>query len=138
LAVRASQGSVSFTGLLLLVAIVVGVYCVVIFAPAVTDNMDVQEAMDVAVNNSEKTDDWIQRMVLDKLRYVGTHMEDDGFGNQKEVQGLGFAPEDVIVERDNVANTINVHIDYTREVELKPFHKMVKLNFHPSKSGQQK
>ena len=133
-----NQGSVNFVGLFMIAAVVAGIYFVVMLAPAYTDNMDVEEAVTAAYNSNRRGDDVMRNIVLDKLRFVGTHKEDDGFGNLKEVQGLGFTEDDIQIDHDDPHNLITVRIDYTRDVELKPFHKILTLHFHPSKSGPPK
>lgn len=133
-----NQGSVNFLGLAMIIGIAAGIYFVVMLAPAYTDNMDVQEALAAAYNSSNRGDQVMRNVVREKLRYVGTHKEDDGYGNEKEVQGMGFSDDDVVIDRDDVNNTVTVRIDYVREVELKPFHKILTLHFHPIKSGPSK
>lgn len=129
------SGKVNVVGLLMLAAIVAGIYLVVMLAPAVTDNMDVQGAVDIAYNQSARDDDALRSIIYDKLRYVGDHKEDDGFGNLKVVQGLGLTDDDVVIDRDEVHDTVHITVNYAREIELKPFKRILTLHFHPSKSG---
>lgn len=129
------SGKVNVVGLLMVAAIVTGIYFVVMLAGVYTDNMDVQGAVDIAFNNAARGDDYMRSVIQDKLRYVGNHKEDDGFGNLKVVQGLDFSDDDIAIERDDVHETISIRIDYAREVELKPFKRILTVHFHPHKAG---
>jgi hypothetical protein len=97
--------------------------------------MDVSGAIASAYNQSARDDDVLRNIIQDKLRYVGEHEEDDGFGNVKIAQGLGLTDDDILIDRDTVNDTIRIEVDYTRKVELKPFKRILLLHFHPNKSG---
>jgi hypothetical protein len=129
------SGSVNVVGLLMLAAIVSGIYFGVMLSGAVLDNMDVQGAVDIASNQSARDDDVLRNIIKDKLRYVGTHQEDDGFGNLKVEKGLGLTDDDILIDRDEVKGTVSIKVVYTREVELKPFKKIMTLHFHPGKTA---
>lgn len=129
------SGKVNVIGLLMIVGIVAGLYFGVMLAAPVTDNMDVQGAVDIAYANSFKDDDVLRSIIYDKLRYVGEHREDDGFGNLTVVKGLGLTDDDIEIDRDEVNNTISITVNYAREIELKPFKRIMTMHFHPHKSG---
>jgi hypothetical protein len=129
------SGKVNVVGLLMLAGIVGAIYFGIMLAPAYTDNMDVSGAIASAYNQSARDDDVLRNIIQDKLRYVGEHEEDDGFGNVKIAQGLGLTDDDILIDRDTVNDTIRIEVDYTRKVELKPFKRILLLHFHPNKSG---
>lgn len=129
------SGKVNVLGLLMLAAIVAGIYFAFMLAPAYTDNMDVQGAIDAAYNQSVRDDDVLRNIIRDKLRYVGEHEEDDGFGNLKVVQGLGLTDDDITIDRDGVNEAVTIQVNYSRKIDLKPFKRTMILHFHPRKSG---
>lgn len=129
------SGKVNVLGLLMLAGIIAGIYFTIMLAPAVTDNMDVQGAVDAAYNQSARDDDVLRNIIQDKLRYVGDHEEDDGFGNMKVVKGLGLTDDDIIIDRDGVNDAVTIQVNYSRKIDLKPFNRFLILHFHPMKSG---
>ena len=133
--VRNNSGKANPIGILFLVAIATVIYLGVIFLPAWSDNIDVQDAINIAVAQSNRDDDYLRRLIQDKLRYIGTHKEDDGYGNLTVEQGLGFTVDDIQIDRNDVNNTIQIAISYTRELQLKPTQKIWTVHFHPSQTG---
>ncbi len=131
-------GKVNLIGLVLIAAVVAGLYWVFIFAPLYVDNFAVKEAVDAMYHQSGRWPD--ERLVSELVSRlnapnVGTHKEDDGFGNVREVGGLGIKEEQVIVFRDTARNTISVQVDYWREVQLKPTSKIRTVRFVVKKEG---
>lgn len=113
-----------------------GIYAAVVYVPIVSDNFDVKEAMSIAFNNLRTHDDEaIRTLIQQKLTYIGTHKETDGFGNVQEVTGLGLTDEDIQIERDEVRGTVKLVIDYRRELRLKPTEKVTSVHFHNVKEG---
>src|SRR5207248_533723 len=118
-----SNGSVNPIGLMALIAIAVGIYAVVMAAPAFMDNLDVKEAVAATFNQAARQNDDALRLILrSKVQRIGEHEEDEGYGNFRIVPGLGVKDEDIEIQRDEQANTLMIQLNYTRRIELKPFH----------------
>jgi len=134
---RPPYGKTSLSGLLLLAAIVGGLYTVVIFGPVYADDLNVREVIEQAHNliNNRATDAQVRGIIKQKLRMVGEHEEQDEMGNVRTVMGLNLADEQIIIDRNEPAGTFFVEIDYEREVRLKPTQRVVKLHFNRRKDG---
>lgn len=134
-----TSGRINLFSLALVGAIFTGMYIVVVFAPAYADDVDVREAVTAAYNSSgRQPDDELRRMIQDRLNQapgVGTHKEDDGFGNIVERPGLGLTDEQVIIERDEVRGMISIRVEYARDVLLRPTKRIYKLAFSVRKEG---
>lgn len=133
-----ANGKVSLASLVLMAAVAGGIYSVIFIVPVYLDNLDVKEAVDAAFNMSGKAnDDRLRIEIKEKVnkKTVGSHKEDDGYGNIKEVGGLGITDEQIVIERDMVHNTVRIVVDYEREVELKPTKKIRVISFHVEKEG---
>jgi hypothetical protein len=129
-------GKINLFGLILLAAIVGGLYAVVMLGPIYADNIDVQEAVNQAYNlYGRNPDERVRDSIRDKLRNVGTHVETDEFGYEKILPGLALTDEQIVFDRNDPANTVRIEVNYERVVELKPFKKIIVLDFHPSKEG---
>lgn len=132
------SGRINLVSLALIAAVGAGFYWVFIFSPVYLDNLDVREAIDVAYNLSPRTSDEIlRRTILERLNQptLGSHQEDDGFGNLSVVGGLGIKPEQVIIERDEVRKRILIRVEYEREIQLKPTERVRTIQFDPEKEG---
>lgn len=130
------HGKVSITTLILLAAFAAGIYALIVLSPIVGDNFSVQEVVAIAYNQSNKYDDEaLRNLIREKLRRVGTHKKDDGFGNISEEMGLLLTDEQIVIDRNVPAGTIRIQVDYEREVELKLIRRVVYLQFHPAKEG---
>ncbi|MGA9526445.1 MAG: hypothetical protein WBV82_33660 [Myxococcaceae bacterium] len=128
-------GKIELGSLVLIAAIVGFVYSAWVFSTPVLDNLDVKEAIDMALNQSRRSDHDLQRLILNRLSRVGTHQAVDDFGNEVEEQGLGLTEENVYVERDEVAGTLLIRVSYDRVVQLKPSQHTYTLSFSPEKEG---
>jgi hypothetical protein len=129
-------GKVSLGGLVLALAVVGGLWAAVLFLPVYADNMDVQKAVREAWLASRKqSDEWLIGSLNAKLRHVGTHVEDDGFGNEVVKPGLVLTRDQVWVDRNSVTGEVTVQVTYQRDVRLKPLSKVVTLTFQPSMEG---
>ncbi len=120
----------------MLIAAFVGfVYAVWMLSPPVLDNLDVKEAIDVALNQARRSDDDLKRLILNRLGRVGTHQAEDDFGNLVEKEGLGLTEDNVYIERDEVADTLLIRVTYDRVVQLRPSQYTYTLSFSPEKEG---
>lgn len=129
-------GRINLVGLILMAAIVGGIYAVVMIGPIYADNIDVQEAVNQAFNQIPRnTDEYVRVTLREKLRMVGKHKETDEFGYEKEVPGLGLTDDQIIIDRNDPASTVRIEVNYEREVDLKPFNKTIRLQFNPHKEG---
>ena len=129
-------GRINLVGLILLAVVVGGIYAVVMIGPVYADNIDVQEAVNQAFNQIPRnTDETVRVNLREKLRMVGKHTETDEFNQEKEVPGLGLTDDQIIIERNDPASTVRIEVNYEREVDLKPFNRTIRLDFHPHKEG---
>jgi hypothetical protein len=131
-----ASGKISLPNLILLAAVASAIYFGVLLFPVMLDNFEVQDTINKAVNRSHQVDDRALRgLVASGLARVGTHYAPNPFGELVEVQGLGVKPEEVIVERNTVTQTIRVAVPYQRQIRLKPTQKFITLRFHPEREG---
>lgn len=129
------SGKVNFFGLLMVLALIVGVYVVAMVAPVYLDNMDVQKAIQAAINQpGGKNDDGaMRRFIKYETRTIGSHVETDGSGEPVEQAGLGLTDDQISIER--TASEATIQIDYERAVNLKLLGRTVRMQFHPRKTG---
>src|SRR5947209_8298304 len=117
-----AAGKVNLVALVLLAGAAGAIYWLIFFIPVYLDNIDVKNAVEAAYNRAASLDDvTIRGQIKAEASRFGTHIEDDGFGNMVEKQGLGLTDEQIVIERDEVLKTVLVRVDYAREVKLKPF-----------------
>ncbi|MFZ5469645.1 MAG: hypothetical protein ACOZIN_09425 [Myxococcota bacterium] len=131
-------GKVNLVSLLLIAGVVGGIYALVVFSPVYLDNLDVKEAIAAAYNQAGRMDDRaLVGLIKSRVNAaaVGEHVEDDGYGNQRVVGGLGIKDEQITVQRDEVRRTILIRVDYQREVVLKPTDRIRQVRFSPMKEG---
>jgi hypothetical protein len=119
----------------LLGALVGGIYAVWAFSKPVLDNLDVKEAIAVALNQSGRDDQALKSVIIDRLQRVGSHWAEDEYGNVVQREGLGLTPDDITVERNEVAGTLFIRVDYERVVPLPPSKSTYTLRFSPQKEG---
>ncbi len=133
------SGKVNPVSLVLILAVVGGIWAVVDLAPAYLDHLDVDEAVTSAVNTAGKgrwSDEQLTKQILGKLDRVGRHWEEDASsGEPAELLGLGLTEENVVIERDTVANRISIAVEYDRMMQLKPLSRLVKLHFSAKRDG---
>ncbi len=129
-------GRINLIGLILTLAVVAFVYSCIFFAKPILDNLDVKEQMSAAYNQGTLLDDQaIKRFIEKQTESVGEHDADDGFGNIRSAPGLGLTDDDITVDRDTVAKTIVIRVDYARKVLLRPTTRAVQFHFHPQVAG---
>lgn len=131
-----AHGKVNLIGLAIVAAILAGLYWVLMFSTVYLEKMDMGAVVAAAYNQAGQTnDETIQGRVIEAANHIGKHMAEDGFGNMVEVKGLGLTNEDVTVFRDEVRNTILIKVEYSQEVELKPFSKIHVVHFVIAQEG---
>jgi hypothetical protein len=135
-AILKPYGKVNLVTLLLLSAVIGGIYSVWMFSKPVLDNLDVKEALSAALNQKGLSDDQLKAVIISRLERVGTHFGEDDFGRVVEKTGLGLTPDQITVDRDTVQGTLYLRIDYHRDIQLKPSGKWVQLRFKPDASGK--
>ncbi|HEX4621868.1 MAG TPA: hypothetical protein VH208_09915 [Myxococcaceae bacterium] len=129
-------GKINLIGLVLILGVVAFIYSVVMFSKPILDNLDVKEQINAAYNQAQGLDDLqLKRLIEYQLVRVGEHDQDDGYGNIKTVPGLGLTDDNITVERDTVADTLLIRVDYARKVVLSPTNKVYWMQFHPQFSG---
>ena len=116
-------GKVNPIGVLLIAGILFGIYYIVMFGGAYLDNMDVMEAEAAAFNSfGHFPEERIRAEFKGALDKIGTHRELNQDGDLVEVRGLGVADEQITLER-GPDEMIVIHVDYDREIQLKPSQK---------------
>jgi len=124
-------GSVNIIGVLLLAAVVLGIWWLIVLGPAYMDNLDVKQAVAEASNQIRlgKSDESAAQYIIQQTRNVGDHLAEDDFGNVVWMTGLGITPEQISVERDEVNQTLRVRVEYDRRRILKPLDKEKEIHF---------
>ncbi len=132
-------GKANLASILLVLAVAVGIWLGALFTPIYLDNLNVKDAVAAAYAdvNLGKTDEQIRNRIIEDLNSnkVGTHQEHDRFGELVNVPGLGLTTENITIDRNDVARTVRIRVDYDREVRLKPLQRVVKVHFNPEKKG---
>jgi hypothetical protein len=137
-ALRRPWGKINLIGLILVLAVVSGIYWLIFFSKAFLDNVDVKEQITGAYNSGTLLDDvGIRRYLQQHTETVGEHQVTDGFGNVRTAPGLGLQDDDITIIRDDVTQTISIRVDYTRNIVLEPSKKVYALHFHPQVAGPQ-
>ena len=117
---------------------VLAIYAAIIFIPAVIDNISVREAVAIALNKpftapDEARTESILNYVNAGPNAVGYHFEEDENGERIERRGLGLTAENISCSKNETARTVTIYVDYTRELQLKPFKKIKTMTFHIEK-----
>ena len=130
-------GKVNLIGVAILAALVYGVWWGITYVPARMDHLDVKESVKAAANQA-KTDNEAnaKHVLMSKLnnKDFAWHREEDEAGVLQRKGGLGVKDEQVTLQKDDVTNLITVTVEYTREIELKPFDKVEFKQFYFSYS----
>ena len=131
-----ATGAVNVVGLLLFAAIGTAIWLLVLFTPAYLDNLDVSEAVRGAFAEANRVPDSasIRRIQEAGLR-IGTHVENDTFGNEVVRPGLRWTDDQITITRDEVRHYVEVRLDYDRDVLLWPLNKVHRLHFVNKKEG---
>ncbi len=131
-----ASGKVNLIGLVLVLAIVTGLYLVWMLSPAYLDNFDIREAVGGSFHESGRvSDDQIRNRILDVARRVGTHQRQNELGEWVEATGLGLTPEQITVERDPVLKRILIRVSYARAMELKGLNRTHTIQFVEEREG---
>ena len=115
--------------LTLLAAAVSGAYVGWLWVPLWLDDLDVREAMAVAVSQigEGQSDAQVRARAVGRLGKVGFHFEEHD-GAQLEVPGLGVQADDVQIEREG--RKTRVSLEYSRTVKLKPLDRYWMVPFN--------
>ncbi|MHB8879138.1 MAG: hypothetical protein ACYC8T_36020, partial [Myxococcaceae bacterium] len=98
-----AHGRVNIVAVLLIAAVVGGLYWIIMFSSVYLDNLDIKEAVAAAYNGSGRNnDDTLRGIIKGKAAQVGTHKDDDGYGTVTIQRGLGLKDEDITITRDEV------------------------------------
>ncbi len=133
------SGRVNVVSLVLILALIIGVWLAVHLSKPYLDNLNVKDSVASAYSDVllGRTDEQIRNRIIEELNgaKVGTHKEYNGYGELVEVPGLGLTAENITIERDDVRRTVRIRIEYDREVKLSPLAKVITLHFNPEKKG---
>jgi hypothetical protein len=131
------RGSVNPVSVLMFLGVAGALYWATMFGPMYLDNMSMSEVLDVGISASGGSDNDVVNAMLNRVNLsadaIGSHLEETDSGEVVEKKGLGLTADNITVTRDG--GRITVAIDYTREVRLKPTHKVRVLTFHVEKEG---
>ena len=119
---RLQRGKIDLVGFLLLVVIASGIYAAVMFVPVYIDNYSVKHAVAVGCNLASigSSEEKVRMEIRERLRN----------GGENAVPGLILRDDQIVIERNETAQTVSVRVDYARHVKLEPFDRMVRLAFH--------
>jgi hypothetical protein len=125
----------TFLGYVTIAGVAAACYVAALSIPLYMDHFEVQDICNSAFNKfKDHGAEGTKGEILRKLNAVpwAVHLEEDEGGEQKEVAGLGLTEDEVIVDYDENTKMLNVHLEYTRTVVLKPSQKTrsVKFTFH--------
>jgi hypothetical protein len=135
-ALQRPTGKINLIAVVLLLGAVAFIYSVIMFSKPLLDNLDVKEHIEAAYNQADGMDDQRMKLLIEtRCASVGDHEEDDGFGTIRTRPGLGLTDENITIERNEVAQTISVRVEYARKVTLAPTTRVYILHFHPEISG---
>jgi hypothetical protein len=133
---RHPSGKISFGGLVLLTLVAGGIYLGVMILPLHVDNLDVKEAVAVAFNRAQTSnDDELRALIIERTSEMGTHMERDEFDRDIQVPGLGLTPDDITIERSRVNQSVRIEVNYVRKVQFKPAKHIRTMRFRVVKEG---
>ena len=129
-------GKTNLISVALVLAVVGGIYWVVMLSPPYLDNIDIKDIVSACYNDSGRVgDDQLRYRINEVANRIGTHKAEDGFGNVTEVKGLGLKPEQITIFRDEVRRTILIKVEYDQEVQLKPLKRIKRVHFVTAKEG---
>lgn len=131
-------GKVNLMGLAIVLAFVGAIYWAVLMGPVQLDNLDVREEVTATFNESARiSPELLMPKLLAKLNHpkLGSHYEVDDNGVKVKTGGLGLTEDNIIIERDEEAQTSRVRVEYIREVNMVPFGKWRKVRYVVEKSG---
>jgi hypothetical protein len=140
------SGKVNPVSVLALLALGGATYWAILFLPVYYDNLEVKEALDAAfsqarVEGEERAKTWLMRRlngVTPGQGTLGTHLEVDEDGVERELPGLGVPEENVTFTWDDRESTLTLRVEYDRVVVLKPSDKRKVLHFVAEKKGSTK
>lgn len=117
------QGKIDLVGFLLVFMIAFGIYAALMIVPAYLDNFSVSHAVAVGcvLASSGSSDGKVRTEIRERLRT----------GGEDAVPGLNLTDDQIVIERNEAAQTVSVRVDYARNVKLEPFGRTVRLAFHP-------
>ena len=135
-AVRDS-GKVSLGTLVLLLLLGGAVYFGAIYLPLWVDSLDVKEAVAAAHNLAGRNlnDAVLRNEIRSRTSEMGTHQEQDTWGNVRTVPGLGLTDEQILIERNPVTGSVRIEVEWERVVTLKPTRREHTFQFRAVKEG---
>ncbi len=112
----------------------VAVYSAILLTESFFDNYEVKQAVAIAHDGARQSGDGVLRaQILNGSRQVGSHWEQTGDGNIREVNGLGLKDENVLIQRDR--GSVLIRVNYQRRIRLKPSDLFITLNYNVEKEG---
>ncbi len=131
-----ASGKISLPNLILLLVVASAIYLGVLLFPVMLDHFEVKNQINVALNRAYQLEDRrLAGQIAEGLGRVGTHWTANPYGELEEAVGLGVTAEQIVVERNTVAQTIRIAVPYERQVRLKPTQKFLTIRFSPEREG---
>ncbi len=118
------SGKINLLAVVIVAALASGLWWIINYASAYLDNLDVRDAVRGAYNSAwHMPDSQLQFEIKNKVNssQVGWHEEEDKFGVMQKQRGLGITDDQIVIERDEVNNTIHISVSYKRKVYLWPW-----------------
>ena len=134
-------GKVNLIGLVIVFAVVYGIWWGAMYGPAYLDNIDVKAGVTASLAVAKQdNDEAVKNTILlaTNGKALGWHHETAEDGTVIKKPGLGIAREQVFVERNDATQMITVRLEYDREIELNPFDKIDWKHFVVEMSGSTK
>jgi hypothetical protein len=112
---RRGERGITFISVLLLLAVLGGVYWVMTFGSAYWDNQEVKTTLKEAANlcYHEKNDQRVRDFILKRL-------QNQFPGSGKQTMSIDLDPADLRIERSDSPKHVNIWLTYTRTVKT-PF-----------------
>ena len=131
------SGKVSLGTLVLLLLLGGAVYVGALYLPLWVDSLDVKEAVAAAHNLAGRNlnDALLRNEIRTRTAQMGTHEEQDTWGNVRSVPGLGLTDEQILIERNPVTGSVRIEVEWDRVVTLRPTRRAHTFHFRAVKEG---
>lgn len=122
----------TFFGYVVALAAIAGLWALITFAPYYLDHFDVKDVFNSTFNQfREAGPEHIRERLLSNLDNLSwpVHDEVDEFGETKSVKGFGLPEDAVTVDFNDQTKVLDLRLEYSRTVPLRPFNKVHVLKF---------
>lgn len=132
-----NSGKINIGFLVFLVVVAAVIYVAAKVVPFYVDHMDVQEAVEAAHNlaGRNNNDGLLRNEIRERTMRMGSHIETDSWGVDKEVPGLGLTEDQIVIERSRITDNVRIEVTYEREVDFSLFNYVHVLQMSAVKEG---